>query len=162
VNSRADGPAGHADGSVDTERRSGRHLATRESIRHFAVAIGAMAPVHHDVEAARAGGFRDLVAPPSYFSVMGLSLGRILPSELLRPDGIPLSDELQGRAVAGEASVEWFGDIIAGDIVEFEERFAGSYVAAGRSGPLNCYVYNRTYAVESAVVVRERLVRIGR
>jgi hypothetical protein len=158
MNSIADETAG----PVDAAWRSGRHLATRESIRHFAVAIGAMAPVHHDVEAARARGFRDLLAPPSYFSVMGLSLGRILPSELLRADGIPLSDELQGRAVAGESAIEWLGDIIAGDIVEFEERYAGSYVAAGRSGPLNCYVYNRTYAVESAVVVRERLIRIGR
>jgi acyl dehydratase len=162
MSSITDGTAGPEDSPVDAGRRSGRHLATRESIRHFAVAIGAMAAVHHDVEAARAGGFRDLLAPPSYFSVMGLSLGRILPSELLRPDGIPLTDELQGRAVAGEAAVEWLGDIIAGDTVEFEERFAGSYVAAGRSGPLNCYVYHRTYSVESAVVVRERLVRIGR
>jgi hypothetical protein len=162
MSSIADGATGHEDGLVDAVWRSGQHLVTRESIRHFAVAIGAMAKIHHDVAAAHAEGFRDLVAPPSYYSVMGLSLGRILPSELLRPDGLPLSDELQGRAVAGESSIEWLGDIIAGDSVEFEERFAGSYVAAGRSGPLNCYVYERTYAVESVVVVRERLTRIGR
>jgi acyl dehydratase len=162
VSTSEPGTAGPDDGRVDAAWRSGRHLATRESIRHFAVAIGAMAPIHHDVEAARDQGFRDLVAPPFYFSVMGLSLGRILPSGQLRPDGLPMTDELQGRAVAGETAVEWLGHIIAGDEVEFEERFTGSYVAPGRSGPLNCYAYDRTYAVQSRVVVTERLVRIGR
>lgn len=154
--------SGQGDGRVDANWRSGRHLVTRESIRHFAVAIGAMAPIHHDVAAARSLGFRDLVAPPFYFSVMGLSLGRILPSEQLRADGLSRNDELQGRAVAGEAAVEWFGNIIAGDDVEYVESFTGSYVVPGRSGALNCYAYDRTYRVESRVVVKERLVRIGR
>jgi acyl dehydratase len=156
------GAAGQEDGSADAVWRSGQHLATRESIRHFAVAIGARSAIHHDVEAARAAGFRDLVAPPFYFSVLGLSLGRILPSSELRPDGRPLADELDGRAVAGEAAVEWFGHIIAGDDVAFEERFAGSYVVPGRSGPLHCFAYDRAYTVRSQVVVKERLVRIGR
>jgi acyl dehydratase len=156
------GAADPADGPSDAIWRSGQHLATRESIRHFAVAIGAMAAIHHDVEAARAAGFRDLVAPPFYFSVLGLSLGRSLPSSELRPDGRPLADELDGRAVAGEAAVEWFGHIIAGDDVAFEERFTGSYVVPGRSGPLHCFAYDRAYTVQSRVVVKERLVRIGR
>lgn len=156
------GAAGPVDGPSDAIWRSGQHLATRDSIRHFAVAIGAMAAIHHDVEAARAAGFRDLVAPPFYFSVLGLSLGRSLPSSELRPDGRPLADELDGRAVAGEAAVEWFGHIIAGDDVALEERFTGSYVVPGRSGPLHCFAYDRDYTVQSRVVVKERLVRIGR
>jgi acyl dehydratase len=156
------GVPGLEDGGAGAAWRAGRHLATRESIRHFAVAIGAMAAIHHDVAKARARGFPDLVAPPFYFSVMGLSLGRILPSGQLRGDGRPLADELEGRAVAGEAEVEWLGNIFAGDEVEFEERFTGSYVVPGRSGPLHCYAYDRTYAVGTRVVVKERLVRIGR
>src|ERR1700722_10526200 len=101
------GAPGQEDGAADAAWRAGRHLATRESIRHFAVAIGAIAAIHHDVAKARAHGFRDLVAPPFYFSVMGLSLGRILTSGQLRSHGRPLTDELEGRAVAGEAAVEW-------------------------------------------------------
>jgi acyl dehydratase len=38
----------------------------REKIREYANAIGATNPVHHDREAARAAGFRDVVAPPMF------------------------------------------------------------------------------------------------
>ena len=38
----------------------------REKIREYANAIGTDNPVHHDREAARAAGFRDLVAPPMF------------------------------------------------------------------------------------------------
>ena len=38
----------------------------REHIRDFATAVGATAPEHHDVEAARAAGYDDLVAPPTF------------------------------------------------------------------------------------------------
>jgi acyl dehydratase len=37
-----------------------------EKIREYARAIGAANPVHHDREAARAEGFRDVVAPPMF------------------------------------------------------------------------------------------------
>jgi acyl dehydratase len=37
-----------------------------EKIREFAAAVGAENPVHHDHEAARDAGFRDLVAPPMF------------------------------------------------------------------------------------------------
>ena len=38
----------------------------REKIREFATAIGAGDPVHHDVEAAKAAGYPDVVAPPTW------------------------------------------------------------------------------------------------
>jgi acyl dehydratase len=37
-----------------------------EKIREYAHAIGAANPVHHDRDAARAAGFRDVVAPPMF------------------------------------------------------------------------------------------------
>ena len=37
-----------------------------EDIRNFATAVKNMHPLHHDVEAARAAGHKDLVAPPTY------------------------------------------------------------------------------------------------
>jgi acyl dehydratase len=37
-----------------------------ERISQYASAIGADNPVHHDAEAAKAAGFRDLVAPPMF------------------------------------------------------------------------------------------------
>ncbi|MDN6350127.1 MAG: MaoC family dehydratase N-terminal domain-containing protein, partial [Yaniella sp.] len=37
-----------------------------EDIRNFATAVKNMHPLHHDLEAARAAGHKDLVAPPTY------------------------------------------------------------------------------------------------
>ncbi|MFC7754141.1 FAS1-like dehydratase domain-containing protein [Tsukamurella soli] len=42
-----------------------KYLVGREKIREFALAIQATDPIYHDVEAARAAGYADLVAPPS-------------------------------------------------------------------------------------------------
>ena len=38
----------------------------REKIREYANAIGADNPVHHDRDAAKAAGFRNVVAPPMF------------------------------------------------------------------------------------------------
>ena len=38
----------------------------REKIREYASAIGADNPVHHDTDAAKAAGYRDIVAPPMF------------------------------------------------------------------------------------------------
>ncbi|HEU4393853.1 MAG TPA: MaoC family dehydratase N-terminal domain-containing protein [Solirubrobacterales bacterium] len=38
----------------------------REKIKEYATALGLDNPVHFDVEAARAAGFRDVVAPPMF------------------------------------------------------------------------------------------------
>ncbi|GAB78083.1 Acyl dehydratase [Austwickia chelonae] len=45
-------------------------LVGRESVRDFARAVGARSPLHHDVVAARAAGYRDVVAPPTYAVVI--------------------------------------------------------------------------------------------
>ena len=37
-----------------------------EKIREYANAVGQAEPVHHDREAAKAAGFRDIVAPPMF------------------------------------------------------------------------------------------------
>ena len=38
----------------------------REKIKEYARAVGETNPVHLDVEAARAGGYADVVAPPMF------------------------------------------------------------------------------------------------
>lgn len=40
-----------------------------DRIQRYASAIGEQNPVHHDAEAAKAAGFRDLVAPPMFCAV---------------------------------------------------------------------------------------------
>lgn len=43
----------------------------REKIREYASAVGETNPLHFDVEAARAAGYQDLVAPPMFAVVYG-------------------------------------------------------------------------------------------
>ena len=42
----------------------------REKIREFATAVKATDPAHHDVAAAQAAGYADLVAPPTFAIVV--------------------------------------------------------------------------------------------
>ena len=51
------------------------YLVGREKIREFAVAIGADDPVYLDPEAARAAGHPDVIAPPTFLTVLGFRLG---------------------------------------------------------------------------------------
>lgn len=46
------------------------YLVGREHIRDFARVLGADSPMHHDVDAARAAGHRDLIAPPTFAVVL--------------------------------------------------------------------------------------------
>lgn len=46
------------------------HQVSRETIREFAVAVKALHPAHHDVDAAVALGHGDLVAPPTFAVVV--------------------------------------------------------------------------------------------
>ncbi|HVL33617.1 MAG TPA: MaoC family dehydratase N-terminal domain-containing protein [Actinomycetota bacterium] len=42
----------------------------REKIREFALAIGDMNPVYHDETAAKAAGHDDIIAPPTFLTVL--------------------------------------------------------------------------------------------
>jgi acyl dehydratase len=48
---------------------------SREHIRSFAEAIGDPNPAYVDPEAARALGYRDVVAPPTFLTTVGMRLG---------------------------------------------------------------------------------------
>ena len=50
----------------------------RAKIAEFATAIGADDPVHHDVEAARAAGHLDVIAPPTFAIVVSLGAANVV------------------------------------------------------------------------------------
>jgi acyl dehydratase len=80
----------------------------REKIREYANALGIDNPVHLDVEAARAAGFRDVVAPPMFAVVY--SAGSV---------GPPIFDPEVGidfmRMVHGGQQFEWDEPACSGD-----------------------------------------------
>lgn len=80
----------------------------REHVRDFATAVGATDPVHHDLEAARAAGYDDLVAPPTF---------AVIPGQ--RTDAQFVADPEAGvdytRVVHGEQRFTHHRPIVAGD-----------------------------------------------
>ena len=56
----------------------------REKIREYAAAVGETNPLHHDVEAARAAGYADVVAPPMFAVVFSEPRGRRRPCSTRR------------------------------------------------------------------------------
>lgn len=137
---------------------------SRQDVRRFALATGALDPLHHEVEVAQAAGYPDLLAPAYFFVSLGLSFHRLRPRAELGPAGLPLDDPLAGRrVVAGGSEVSWAGDIFAGDRITVAQQLLGvTHKSGGRSGPLDFYEFERTYSRGDQVLVRERFVRIGR
>src|ERR1700742_408967 len=80
----------------------------RELIRHFASAIGDTNPIYHDVEAAKAAGHPDLVAPPTFLTTLNFR----------RPSSPVLDPELgldYSLVVHGEQKFVLHRPVYAGD-----------------------------------------------
>lgn len=78
----------------------------REKIREFARAIGATDPAYHDPEAARALGYPDVVAPPTFPIVVTMAASEAIVADL----GIDLS-----RVVHGDQRFAYTRPVVAGD-----------------------------------------------
>ncbi len=106
----------------------------REKIREYAAAVGVTDPVHVDLEAARAAGYEDLVAPPMFAAVYSApALGpAILDPEL----GIDFT-----MMVHGGQEFVWGAPVVAGDEITtvatvkeiYERGSMGFYVFASES-----------------------------
>ena len=82
------------------------YLVGREKIREFATAIGATDPEYHDPEAARALGYADVVAPPTFPTVVALEMSVSVAKDL----GIDYS-----RVVHGDQRFSYTRPVVAGD-----------------------------------------------
>jgi acyl dehydratase len=102
----------------------------REKIREYAAAVGETNPLHHDLEAARAAGHADLVAPPMFVVVYA---GRAVIPALFDPEvGIDFA-----RMVHGAQEFVWERLAIAGDEITTTARLASAQEKTG----LEFYVF---------------------
>ncbi len=102
------------------------YLVGREKVREFARAVFADAPLHSDVETARALGYADVVAPPTFATVIQ---NQTLQQLLSLPDsGIVLS-----RTVHGEQRFAYSRPIVAGDELTATLRVTGVRALGGNS-----------------------------
>ena len=95
-----------------------------EKIREYANAVGQTEPVHHDREAARQAGFRDVVAPPMFAVVYSAPA---LGPAILDPDvGINFAAMVHG----GQEFV-WGEPVCAGDTITTETSVKDVYERGG-------------------------------
>jgi acyl dehydratase len=97
----------------------------REKIREYANAVGEANPVHHDPEAARAAGFRNVVAPPMFAVVY--SAGAMGPAILDPEIGINLM-----LMVHGGQEFVWGEPVCAGDTITTQATVKDMYEKDGR------------------------------
>jgi acyl dehydratase len=80
----------------------------REKIAEFATAIGSDDPVHRDPEAARAAGYPDVIAPPTFAIVITLGAANVVLTD-------PEVEFDYSRVVHGEQRFTHHRPIRAGD-----------------------------------------------
>lgn len=116
----------------------------REKIREYAEALGLENPVHFDVEAAKAAGFRDVVAPPMFCVVFS---GRAMAPALLDPEV-----EMNFAAmVHGGQEFEWGEPVCSGDEITTTPKCLEIYEKDGKG----FYVFESTSVNQSG----EQVVR---
>lgn len=84
------------------------YLVGREKVREFARAVRATRPLHFDVEAARAAGFADVVAPYTFTTVVQSPAI----TQLVETQDTGLDPH---RIVHGSEKIEYQRPIVAGD-----------------------------------------------
>ena len=96
----------------------------REKIREFANAIGVHDPINHDRKAARAAGFRDVVAPPMFAVVY--SAGSVAQGVVDPELGIDLA-----RMLHGSQEFVWGEPVCSGDTISTTTTVTDLYERAG-------------------------------
>ena len=84
------------------------YLVGREKIREFARAIGATDAEYHDPEAARALGYADVVAPPTFPTVVTMSTSH----QIVMDPALGLD---YSRVVHGDQRFKYTRPVVAGD-----------------------------------------------
>ncbi|GAA3554579.1 MaoC family dehydratase N-terminal domain-containing protein [Amycolatopsis ultiminotia] len=101
-----------------------QYHVSREKIREFADAIGDANPLFHDSEAARAAGHPDVLAPPTFLTLLNLP----------KINGI-VSDPALGldysRMVHGDQGFRYERPVYAGDVLEIAARIDSIMARAG-------------------------------
>lgn len=128
------------------------YLVGREKVREFSRAVFATSPVNLDPEAARAAGYADVVAPPTFPVVIQEAT---LAQLLAEPDaGIDFS-----RVVHGDQRFTYSRPIVAGDeltatlTVSSVKTLAGNAIVTAESSMVDAQGEHVVTAI-SALVVR--------
>ncbi|MGX7824240.1 FAS1-like dehydratase domain-containing protein [Actinokineospora sp. 24-640] len=91
-----------------TYPRTAEYEVSREKIKEFAAAIGEDSPLHTDPDAARAAGHPDVIAPPTFTTIINLAaINAIVTDPALGLD--------YSRMVHGDQTFVYHRPVVAGD-----------------------------------------------
>ncbi|HET9061760.1 MAG TPA: MaoC family dehydratase N-terminal domain-containing protein [Candidatus Binatia bacterium] len=101
--------------AIGQESAPWTYEVTATSIRAFARGVGYTDPVYFDVDAAKAAGYRDLPAPPTYLGTPVFIPGRSDDTFSNPREGQPRVNHGLKNVLDGGTEVEYHEDICAGD-----------------------------------------------
>lgn len=135
----------------------------RESQR-YAHAVGDINPIYFDEAAAKAAGYRTLVAPPTFVSHAPV---QPRPIEALREDGLYQgADRVKlrvDRMMFGGEEWDFLQPVYVGDSITAETRLADLDEKVGSKGPFVRTVRETTYTnSDGDVVARSRQIGIAK
>ena len=126
----------NAKGYIGRQLSSFTFDVERSQLRLFAKSIGEKRAMYLDVDAAKAAGYRDLPAPPTFPFTIGMN-----PADQF--DMLKAIDVDLARVLHGEQSFEYFGPICAGDRVRVKREIVDAYEK--KSGALSFFVIGLIY-----------------
>ena len=127
---------------------------TTTSVRGFARGVGYTDPVYFDVDAAKAAGYRNLPAPPTYLGTPVFIPGQSSDTFSGPIHGAPRVEHGLTGLLDGGTETEYFGDLCAGDTLTVVSTPAGLDVRQRRSlGKMLISTTETTYANQDGKVV---------
>ncbi len=122
----------------------------KTAIRIFARSVGHTDPIYYDEAAAKAAGYRSLVAPPGYLGTpvfnpnAQAARGREFGPQPSRP---------LNRILNGGTEIEYFDDICAGDVLTATSHTAAYEEREGRLGAMLITTSKTVYKNQDGKVV---------
>lgn len=136
---------------IGVEVEVGTYTVTREQILAYVEALGETNPLYQDETAARARGYRDIIAPPMFYSVFRTA-GGLDPKVIYGDSGFDA-----GR------HCEFVAPIQAGDTITAKTKIADVYPKTGRSGTMVFTVRETSYYNQDGrMVVRAQSTNVRR
>ena len=126
------------------EHEAGPFEISREQIKGFSTGLGETGPIHIDEEAAQAEGYRDVVAPPTFCT--------ILVNKVKLPD---INIQFGRTSMHAGQRVQYRSPIIAGDSLTASSHLKDVYAKTGRSGTMVFVVWETTFRNQDGTVVAD-------
>ena len=128
----------------EKEHQAGPFEVTKEEIQAFSQGIGETNPIYLDEAAARSQGYRSLVAPPTFCTILVHRVA--LPDINLKFGRTQMH---AGQRVQARAA------IVAGDFLTASSQLKEVYPKTGRTGTMVFVVWETTFRNQDGTVVAD-------